>query len=239
MTNAETVSICMPVLNELDVLPEVLPPWLEICSKLPKGSYLLIEDGGSSDGTLEYLREIASTNPALRLIEKPRPEGFGPAAKSLLQNATGEWVFFTDSDGQYVAEDFWGLWDKRHGYSIIRGMKLGRQDPLFRRITSFVWNKLVRFLFELPMSDINSAFFLIRRSELQVVLPKVKHLPTMVVTELMIHGYLANLEIKNFYIKHLARSVGKSRGVPPTKLLTISVKQFRGLYKIKATQRLQ
>jgi hypothetical protein len=118
-------------------------------------------------------------------------------------------------------------------------MKLGRQDPLFRRITSFVWNKLVRFLFELPMSDVNSAFFLFKQSDLELMLNQVKHLPTMVVSELMIHSYLANLEIKNLYIKHMPRSVGKSRGVPTTKLISISIKQFKGLYQIKATQRLR
>jgi glycosyltransferase involved in cell wall biosynthesis len=229
----------MPVLNELDVLAEVLPPWLEICSKLPAGSYLLIEDGGSTDGTVEYLRQLASSFPTLMVIEKSHPEGFGVAAKNLLRNASGHWVFFTDSDGQYVSDDFWHLWNKRDGYSIIRGMKLGRQDPLFRRITSFVWNKLVRFLFELPMSDVNSAFFLFKKSDLELMLNQVKHLPSMVVSELMIHSYLANLEIKNLYIKHMPRSVGKSRGVPTTKLISISIKQFKGLYQIKATQRLR
>jgi dolichol-phosphate mannosyltransferase len=239
MPSKETVTICMPVLNEIDVIQSVLPDWMEICRQLPKGSYVLIEDGGSTDGTLEYLWKIAEKNSLLKIIEKPYPEGFGVAAKSLLLNSRGHWVFFTDSDGQYVAEDFWSIWKRRENFSIIRGMKLGRQDPILRRLTSFIWNKLVRILFELPMSDINSAFFLVKNSDLKVVLNSVNHLPTMVVSELMIHSYLSNLEIKNVYINHMPRKVGKSRGVPPFKLISISFKQLKGLFDIKATQRLR
>jgi glycosyltransferase involved in cell wall biosynthesis len=229
----------MPVLNEVDVIPEVLEAWLKICAMLPKGSCLLIEDGGSTDGTVEYLRSAALENYNLKLIEKQNPEGFGAAAKSLFQNGENHWIFFTDSDGQYVPEDFWEIWERREGYSIVRGMKLGRQDPLIRRATSFFWNKLVRFLFELPMSDINSAFFLMKQHELDRIFPLLRHLPTMVVSELMIQSYLRNLEIKNIYINHMARKVGRSRGVPPLKLILISLKQLRGLYAIKATQRIR
>ena len=239
VTSRESVSICMPVLNEIDVIPEVLKSWLEVCAKLPSGSLVLVEDGGSTDGTVEYLRSLAATNGMLKVIEKSKPEGFGTAAKNLFQNGDNYWLFFTDSDGQYVSSDFWEIWNRREGKSIVRGMKLGRQDPLFRRLTSFIWNKLVRFLFELPMSDINSAFFLMKQSDLNGIIPKLKHLPTMVVSELMIHSYLSNLEIKNVYINHMPRKVGNSRGVPPLKLISISMKQFRGLYSIKATQRLR
>jgi glycosyltransferase involved in cell wall biosynthesis len=239
VTSLESVSICMPVLNEIDVIPEVLDSWLAICAKLPKGSCVLVEDGGSTDGTIEYLRSVAGRNSNLKLIEKSAPEGFGKAAKNLFQNGENYWIFFTDSDGQYVPSDFWEIWARRKEYSIVRGMKLGRQDPLFRRMTSFMWNKLVRFLFELPMSDVNSAFFLMKQSDLNRIIPMLRHLPTMVVSELMIHSYLLNLEIKNIYINHMPRQVGISRGVPPLKLISISIKQFRGLYSIKATQRLR
>ena len=160
----ESVAICMPVLNEIGVIEEVLGEWLQICEALPNGSYLCIEDGGSSDGTVEYLREVSKSNPLIRIIEKERPEGFGVAAKSLFKESSAKWIFFTDSDGQYIPEDFWLLWDRRQNFDIIRGAKLGRQDPMFRRLTSFFWNKLVRFLFELQISDINSAFILIENS---------------------------------------------------------------------------
>ena len=64
----ESVAICMPVLNEIGVIEEVIIEWLQICESLPNGSYLNIEDGGSSDGTVECLREMSRSNSLIHII---------------------------------------------------------------------------------------------------------------------------------------------------------------------------
>jgi len=234
----ETVTICMPVLNEFLVIKEVVLEWLKIVEKLPEGSSLLIEDGGSHDGTQEVLKDIAASDSRVRIMLREKPDGFGTAAKRLLSEANSYWIFFTDGDGQYVAEDFWKLWIRRADCDFVRGIKLGRQDPLFRRISSLLWNKSVNFLFELPVSDINAAFILIRRTVLQEILPSVQILKTMVISEIVIRMILFNSDFrKDIYVLHRARSNGKSRATPGLKFLFVGVSQIVGLFKIKADYR--
>jgi glycosyltransferase involved in cell wall biosynthesis len=237
----ESVAICMPVLNEIEVIEFVVNEWLEVVSKLPPGSHIYIEDGGSTDGTKDVLQAIQKEQGNLvRISWREKPEGFGVAAKRLLNTAEAEWVFFTDSDGQYVASDFWLLWNRRENRDFVRGIKLGRQDPFIRRVTSLIWNKSVRFLFELPISDVNAAYLLIRQDFLQQLLPTIRLLPTMVLSELMIRSVMANARYeKDIYIMHRARAAGKSRATPTSGLLKVGTKQLRGLFAIKEDYRIR
>src|SRR5690349_1974562 len=62
---------------------------------------------GSTDGTLEGLRRIADTEPALRVIELPRNMGKGAAVLHGLELAAQEGythALTMDSDGQHPAE---------------------------------------------------------------------------------------------------------------------------------------
>lgn len=237
----ESVAICMPVLNEIEVIEFVVNEWLEVVSQLPSGSHIYIEDGGSSDGTKEKLIAIQEMHGELiRIAWREKPEGFGVAAKRLLATADAQWVFFTDSDGQYVARDFWLLWNRREGRDFVRGIKLGRQDPFIRRATSLIWNKSVRFLFELPIGDVNAAYLLIRQDFLRRLLPSVRLLPTMILSELMIRSVMANAKYdKDVYIMHRARLSGVSRATPTSSLMRVGFQQLRGLFEIKADYRIR
>jgi glycosyltransferase involved in cell wall biosynthesis len=235
----ESVSICLPVLNEIDVIQEVLLEWLELTKRLPLGSKVIVEDGGSIDGTIQILQKLESKYPNLTVNYRSKPDGFGNAAKRLLAAPDTEWLFFTDADGQYVPEDFWILWNRRENFDVVRGIKMGRQDPLLRRVTSLIWNKAVSFLFNLPLIDINAAFVLARTNVIKEVLPLVTRLQTLVTSELIIRIILANYELKNTYVRHRKRTGGKSRGVPTKKLPLIAVKQLKGLFLIKSDYRIK
>lgn len=236
----ETVTICIPFLNEREVVSNVIEEWTEILDKLPKGSKLLIEDGGSLDGTTQVLKEYSVNDKRIEVIYRESPDGFGQSAKRLLGAAENSWVFFTDGDGQYVANDFWKLWERKANKDFVRGIKLGRKDPFPRRIASLIWNKCVNFLFELPVSDINAAFLLVRKESLRQTLPHVRFLKTMVLSELVIRLILANSRFdKDIYVLHRSRKNGKSRATPGIKFLLIGASQVRGLFRIKTDLRIE
>ncbi len=232
--NNESTTICMPVLNEIEVIESVLDEWIQVVSQLPEGSQLLIEDGGSKDGTRQCLEEYQRKHENLQVIYKERPEGFGKAALNLLSNANTNWVFFTDSDGQYVATDFWKIWERRSNLDLVRGIKLGRKDPLLRKFTSYIWNGLVKIMFDIPIADINVAFFLVRKDELKKVVTKCKFLDLLVVSELMIRLVTNNCRFGNdIYILHRERHNGKSRAIPIKRLIPVGISHAIGLHNIK------
>src|SRR5437867_775200 len=100
----------MPVYNEAEVLENVIEEWIkDVFQHLPEGSEIVIADGASNDGTRDILRRLSLSYPFIRPIYRDRKEGFGAAARVLYAEARCPWMFFTDSDGQYVPAEFWKL----------------------------------------------------------------------------------------------------------------------------------
>jgi len=67
---------------------------------------LIFDDGESNDGTLEKLEMLQEKYRYIRILYSKK-EGFAAAARRLYQEARCPLVFFTDLDGQYVADEFW------------------------------------------------------------------------------------------------------------------------------------
>jgi glycosyltransferase involved in cell wall biosynthesis len=237
----EPVSILMPVSNEADVIEEVVEEWVrEVISHLPPGSELLFDEAASTDGTRDILQRLTVKYPFINVEYRDKKDGFANAARRLYERAKCPWVFFTDSDGQYVARDFWKL--AKHAddrYDLIRGAKIGRKDPFIRRLASAIFNKIIQFLFNINYLDFNSAFFLIRRDALRDILGHMNCMPTLINTELLLRLELENYSIKQVYVLHRQRLFGVSRGLAPSAFIKHSLKAVKGLYAIKASYRTQ
>lgn len=235
----EPVSVLMPVSNEADVIEGVVEEWAqEVMRHLPAGSELLFDEAASTDGTREILARLQKKYPYISVESRDKKDGFGNAARRLYQRAKCPWVFFTDSDGQYVASDFWKLAKYAgRGYDLIRGAKIGRKDPIPRRIASAIFNKIVLFLFNAYYIDVNGAFFLVRRDALRDILPRLNSMETLINTELLLRLELENYDIKQVYVLHRPRRFGVSRGLKPSTFILHSLKAIKGLYAIKASYR--
>lgn len=224
----------MPVCNEVDIIESVIEDWIEeVFQYLPDGSEMLIDEAASSDGTREILGRLCQKYPFLHVRYNDHKEGFAVAAKRLYAAARCPLVFFTDSDGQYVASEFWKLIPFAKEFSIVHGAKIGRQDALFRKVASAVFNRIARFLFDVHYSDINSAFRIIKKEALAELLPVLKCMPTLLNAELLLRAELNNYAIKQVHVLHRRRSSGVSRGLPPHKFLYECAKAYSGLLGLK------
>ena len=236
------VSVCMPVCNEAGVIEEVVREWIhDVFRFLPSESEFLFDEAASTDGTREILARLSEEYPFIRVESRDTKDGFANAARRLYERAACPWVFFTDSDGQYVPSDFWKL--AYHirtmsvQYDMVRGAKIGRKDPFVRRLASLIFNKCAQFIFSMNYLDINSAFFLVTKESLRSVLPSLTCMPTLINAELLLRLELGNWNIKQVYVLHRVRREGVSRGLAPRKFVWQSLLALRGLLKIKASYR--
>lgn len=97
-TDFDSVSVVIPVLNEIKTLQKVIEEistydWLEYNILMD----IIVVDGGSSDGSLDYLREL----PQLRTIELPLGTGRGTAISTGLKCANGRYVVTYPADNEY------------------------------------------------------------------------------------------------------------------------------------------
>ena len=228
------VSILMPVCNESEVIEEVVEEWVrDVFAHLPEGSEFLFDEAASTDGTREILARLAEKYPFIHVEYHDRKDGFAAAARRLYGRARCPLVFFTDSDGQYVASDFWKLAKHIDDYDVVHGAKLGRKDALIRRVSSMCFNKLASFLFEIHYLDINSAFRLMKADVVREVAPRLAVMRTLLNAELLLRCELENYAIKQVYILHRQRKHGRSRGLPTHRYLVDAFRAGWGLFKIK------
>ena len=87
------VSVIIPVYNVEDYLEKCLD---SIINQTLKDIEIICINDGSTDNSLEILEEYAEKDERIKIITKN--EGLGPARKTGLDIASGEYIYFVDSD---------------------------------------------------------------------------------------------------------------------------------------------
>lgn len=229
----QPVSVLMPVCNEVAVIEAVVREWeAEVFRRLPNGSELVFDDGESRDGTLARLEALRRELPFVRILYSRR-DGFAAAARRLYAAARCPLVFFTDSDGQYVASEFWKVAEIFDGCDMAHGAKVGRQDPAYRRIASLGFNGIAKALFRVDIADINSAFRLMSKTMVDDLLPTVHSMPTLFNAELLLRAIAAGYHVKDVGVVHRRRTDGESRGLPPGRFARECWGAYRGLRELR------
>ena len=95
------LSMCLPCYNEQDVIEDVLLGALAVLPAFLEEYEIVVVDDGSSDKTASIVQRIAERDDRVRLIKHSTNRGYGAAVSTALRAAQGEWICFTDGDGQF------------------------------------------------------------------------------------------------------------------------------------------
>jgi glycosyltransferase involved in cell wall biosynthesis len=145
-----TVSLIIPTLNEAQNLAHVLPALPDMVDEL------VIVDGGSTDGTLEVIRQL---RPDAKIIEEPR-RGKGIALQAGFAAAAGDILVIMDADGSmdpldiptFVAALNAGA-DVAKGSRFVQGGGSSDLTPV-RTLGNYMLTKAVRMTFGGRYSDL-------------------------------------------------------------------------------------
>ena len=96
MTDALRISVVIPTYNRLDTLRHVIPA-LVAQDERPDTFEVIVADSRSSDGTADYLAQVAATNPNVRHLPGPY-SGRAGARNAGIAVARAPLVLFTDAD---------------------------------------------------------------------------------------------------------------------------------------------
>lgn len=151
---APTASIVIPCLNEQDNIPVLLERLTGEMQQICDHEIIIVDDG-STDRTLEVLREQGAKYPSLRYVSLSRNFGHQQALKAGLDRASGDCVIMMDADLQHPPALLKSLIDKwRAGYDIVYTVRQANLKlPLFKRVTSQLFYKLINRLTEHPIEE--------------------------------------------------------------------------------------
>lgn len=161
----KSLSVVLPAFNDEHSLPALIKILHLVIPSVAIEYEIIIVNDGSTDNTAHVLQVLQKQNRTVRVITHSRNQGYGAALLSGFYTATGEFIFYTDSDGQYDVAELPKL--ARHmeeGIGFVTGYKISRSDPWYRKIIGFCYNSAVKTLFALKIRDVDCDFRLFRRS---------------------------------------------------------------------------
>jgi glycosyltransferase involved in cell wall biosynthesis len=226
----EKLDVLMPVYNEAESIRSVILDFYnEIAQKLP--ITMKVAEDGSDDGTREILLSLKKELP-ISLFSDPRRKGYAKAAGDALKKTDNEWVFFSDSDGQYFPSDFWQLWENRNGCDMIIGRKLQRCEGIYRTVLAKGFHGIANNMFGLELNDSDCGFRLINRKLIDSIVDEVKFLKYSFWAEFTIRACLKGFKVREVPIHHAVRNNGNTQIYKPSKIPLIVLKQLFGLSQL-------
>ncbi len=130
------------------------------------GEEVIVVSDGSSDRTAE----VAERFSGVRVIRSEKTEGKGASVVKGLRAATGEVIGFLDADGSFKPEDVKRLLSHMEGDvdCVIASKWVGKGfgevgESTFRKISSRVWNLLLRVFLGLRLADTQAGAKFLKR----------------------------------------------------------------------------
>jgi glycosyltransferase involved in cell wall biosynthesis len=212
-----SVSLCFPVYRDERTVRVVAEKALRLLASLADRYEVIIVDDGSPDRSGEVAEEIAHGDPHVRVIRHERNLGYGAAIRSALDAARFEYVCLTDGDDQYEVEDLRKLLKLRDYYDLVITFRYRKIYSSFRIFVSWVYNRLLRFLFRSPFRDVSTGLRMLRRSILEDI--SLEATSTFIGAELAIKAMLKGYRVGEVGIQTFPRSFGSGAATSPRSIL--------------------
>ena len=146
-TATPDVSIVVPIYNEFDNLTDLVERIAQAMAQQALTFELLTVDDGSTDGSVDKLRELAATRAWLRPVFLARNYGQSSALQAGFDRVRGRYVVTLDADLQNEPDDIPLLLQRLetdHRVDMVSGWRKDRQDAeLSRKLPSRIANWLI------------------------------------------------------------------------------------------------
>ena len=154
------LSVCIPCYNEKAVIEKTAKELASYLDAHFPGDYeLIFSDDGSTDGSADLVRTLRLPN--VRVIGGKPNRGKGAAVREAMLAASGEILFFTDSDLAYgtdVIGEIVDCFSEQPDTDLVIGSRSLSKNgysnyPLWRRIASKLYIRILQRLGGLKQTD--------------------------------------------------------------------------------------
>lgn len=166
-----TISIVAPIYNEAQVIPELYRRVKEVMETIEDPWEFLMVDDGSSDGSTDLIRQIASQDVRVKPVIFARNFGHQLAVTAGLDYACGDAVIIIDADLQDPPELIPDLVTKwREGYEVVYAIRAEREgESWFKLFTASLFYRLIYKITDVKIPLDTGDFRLLDRQVIQVM----------------------------------------------------------------------
>lgn len=215
----QSVTVFFPCYNDAKSIGGLVTDVYKTLTHLVKDWEILVVNDGSTDGSNKILDALTRHIPHVRIITHSENKGYGAALRSGFAAAKKDLVFYTDGDGQYDPKELAILLPlMTKDIDFVNGIKTARKDPTYRIMLGNWYSMIARWMFWLPIYDVDCDFRLIRRSILKKLVLTTNS--GAICVELVKKAELAGARLRQVSIHHYERRFGGSQFFRISHLLT-------------------
>ncbi len=201
------ISIVIPLYNEVESLPELYSQIKEVVRANRYNYEIIFVDDGSTDGSLEVLKQLRQNDKNVKIISFRRNYGKSAALAVGFEHAKGDVIITMDADLQDDPHEIPNLLQKLdEGFDLVSGWKKKRYDPITKTIPSRIFNFVVSTLTGIKIHDFNCGLKAYRKTvakDIKVYGELHRYLPVI--------AHWAGYKIGEVVVQHHPRKYGKTK----------------------------
>jgi glycosyltransferase involved in cell wall biosynthesis len=169
---APCLSVVIPVFNEQATIREIVQ---SVCAQRPVVEVIIVNDC-STDGSAKIVDQIATENPAVRVVHHPVNCGKGAALRTGFALAKAPYVIVQDADLEYNPEEYYKLLAPllANKADVVFGSRFAGGGPMrvlyfWHSLGNRVLTTLSNMFTNLNMTDMETCYKVFRREIIQGV----------------------------------------------------------------------
>jgi glycosyltransferase involved in cell wall biosynthesis len=209
------LSVFFPAYYDEKNIGKVVDKAVQVLEELQLKDYeiTIIEDG-SPDNTAEAADKLAEKYPKVKVIHHPKNMGYGATLWDGFTTARFEYVFYTDGDNQFDLDELKKFVALVPYTDMVIGYRKKKQYSPYRKLTSFIYNHILRLAFDIDYIDIDCAFKILPTELFKKI--KVNTKDAFIDAEIMIRADMMGYSSTEVGVKHLPRVDGVSTAARPS-----------------------
>ena len=203
----QKVTVLVPLFNEDESLSKLTKQIDETFNKISTNYEILFVDDGSTDKSLQVIKDLARSNNKIKYISFRKNYGKSAALNVGFKNATGDVVITMDADLQDDPAEIPNLLEELgKGFDLVSGWKKKRHDPFIKKYSSRFFNYVTKVMTGIKLHDFNCGLKAYRKE---------------VVKDVEVHGELhryipvladwKGYKVSEVVVKHHPRRYGKTK----------------------------
>lgn len=212
-----SISVFFPCYNDAESIGKLVKDAFFVLPGLTSDYEVIVVDDGSTDKSREVLKDLSRRYKKLKLVFHEGNRGYGGALRSGFKASSKDLIFYTDGDGQYDVKELPILFHlMTHDTNFVNGIKMTRCDPTYRVLAGNLYSFFTRWLFWLPVYDVDCDFRLIKKDFLRKL-----HLTNnsgSICVELVKKAQRAGGRFRQVSVHHHERRFGQSQFFRPERL---------------------
>src|SRR5439155_16585271 len=205
-----SITAFFPCYNDAGTIASVVIAADRTLRDLTDDYEIIVGNDASTDNSAEILDELCELYPRLRVLHHAFNRDYGGNLRSMFLAATKDLIFYTDGDAEYDSAELAMLYAHLGpDVDVVQGWKIGRGDPMHRRIIGRVYHHFVKVWFGLHLRDVDCDFRLFRRHVLESF--PLESNSGCITVEMMTRIEQGGFRVQEVPVHHYHRAFGQSQ----------------------------